>query len=104
MTGMATLYFGRNGNDPNRASAGIDVSIQALSEALGRFDKRFTGEEPPVVNPGEKAHEYGPYTLTVVHVESKDTNPTFPKSGYYWFPELPPESCAELLGLEMPDR
>ena len=100
---MATIFFARKGTDPNRASVGQHVSIETVVDKLASYSSQYRSS-PPIINPDDKPSPYSAYTLTVVEVESSETSSTFPKAGFYWFSEVPPDLCCTLLGLREPAR
>lgn len=97
---MATLFFARTGDDPNRANRGIPVSIDLVVEKLGSLDKRHKHNPPVIRSPdGRNPLPYSAATQSVVEIESHEVGPAFPKAGYYWFPGVTPARCSELLDL-----
>jgi hypothetical protein len=99
---MATLFFAREGLDPNRATSVIEIP---LSEFLAHFEGLaatfFSG--PPEINPDSKPSPYSPYTLVVLEVEDDEIGAEYSKPGFYYFPSLRPKECADALGIEMPN-
>ena len=100
---MANVFFGRKGRSENRASTKQWVSVDVVVQGLkGHEPRYFNG--PPVVNGDETPSEFSAYTLTVVEIDEDEICAMFPRSGYYWFPDLTMEQCCTLLGVHEPQR
>ena len=100
---MATLFFARSGDDPNRSSSGIEVPTDLVVSNVHNKDKHFRSS-PPVINPDRPASPYSAYEHVVIEIHRNEVSTTFPKAGYYWFPELSPASACLLFGIDLPAR
>lgn len=93
---MATLFFSRDGKDPNRAESKGELSIETVMAFFQSYDHYYFSN-PPGINPDSNPSPYSALTNVVVEIEENETNGKFPKPGYYWFPKLSPKDCEALI-------
>ena len=94
---MATIWFLRDGSGNQHTSKGHEVSMVTATSALQQFDKKYslTG---PNINAGT-ADGFAPFKHVVLEVEEEETNPTFPKPGYYIITGLSVKDCLGMFGI-----
>ena len=98
---MATLFFAREGSDPNRSGLGTEIDLTALSKHYGSVLKQYF-VTPPLINPDANPSPYSKPKLVVVSVQPEEVNDVFTKTGFYYLPDVSPEHCAETLGISIP--
>lgn len=96
---MTTLYFNRDAAGPSSSTPGYEVSMAAVLEHLQDLHPVYrTG--PPRLDEARRLLPGAAHINVVIHVEASEVNEQFPKEGYYWFPQLMPWKCRELLSLD----
>jgi hypothetical protein len=96
---MTTLYFNRDAAGPGPSTPGVEVSMAAVLEHLQDLHPVFrTG--PPRLDEARRLLPGAAHINVVLRVEADEINDQFPKEGYYWFPQLMPWKCRELLALD----
>ncbi|BEH09084.1 MULTISPECIES: hypothetical protein [Geobacter] len=93
---MATLFFSRDGKDPNRAESKAELSMATVMQFFQKYDHHYFAD-PPGINTHKEPSPYSAYTNVVVEIENNEINEKFTKAGFYWFPQLQPNDCKELI-------
>jgi hypothetical protein len=93
---MATLFFSRDGKDPNRAESKAELSMTTVMQFFQKYDHYYF-INPPGINPDKEPSPYSAYTNVVVEIEKDEVNEKFPKPGFYYFLTLQPNDCIELI-------
>jgi hypothetical protein len=95
---VATLFFSRDGKDPNRSNQGHELPIDPITQFFQKHDHHYFSK-PPGINSHLEPSLYSTYTNVVVEIHENETNEKFTKPGYYWFHLITPKDCQELTDL-----
>lgn len=79
---MATLFFSRDGKDPNRAESKAELSMTTVMQFFQKLD-HFYFVDPPGINPDKEPSPYSSYTNVVVEIEKDEINEKFTNPGFY---------------------
>ena len=98
---MATVYFMRDGDVPNRAKRVGDVFIGTAIDHFGHHERQYSVDSPSI---GQDAQvtECADYRYVVVRIDDAEICPAFSMAGYYLIKDLSVSMASSLLGLDVP--
>jgi hypothetical protein len=96
---MAAIYFLREGNGPDAATAPHDVSIELVSEKMSGRDMEYSFPAPRFSVPIGNIPWSVDYRYVVVEVFDGEVSGTFPMPGYYYVVGMTPDECRRMLPL-----
>ena len=93
---MATLFFTRKGKGPYQSSPGYKLPIEIVTQFFNSYDYRYF-QNWLIIDPDFESSPLLEYRYVVVEILSNEINEKFPKAGFYWFHDLSPKDCEELI-------